>query len=87
MNAAVTMDRGKDADVMNTEAAKAKADKPYFAHLAMCRKDDKEGIIVQPPLGWVLSRATRDGLNELMSRCGNGEQLKQLEAAIGEQPQ
>jgi hypothetical protein len=85
--AGVTAYRGKDADVTKSEPVKAKAGKPYFAHLAMCRSDDKGDVPVQPPLGWVLSQATRDGLDSLVSRCGNGEQLEQLEAALGGQPQ
>ena len=32
-------------------------------------------VPVQPPLGWVLSTATRKGLDELVGRCGNKEQL------------
>jgi hypothetical protein len=84
--AAVTADRGKDAYVMNSEPVKAKADKPYFAHLAMCRSDDQGRVTVQPPLGWVLSQATQTGLDGLVGRCGNREQLEQLEAALGGQP-
>jgi hypothetical protein len=92
--AAVTAGRGKGANVTNSKPAKAKADKPYFAHLAMCRSDDQGHVTVQPPLGWVLSQATRDGLDatrdgrdRLVSRCGNGKQLEQLKAALGGQPQ
>ena len=85
--AAVTADRGKDADVTKSEPVKAKADKPYFAHLAMCRSDDQGDVTVQPPLGWVLSQATRHGLDSLVSRCRNREQLEQLEAALGKQSQ
>jgi hypothetical protein len=87
MQAAVTADRGKDADVTKSEPVKAKADKPYFAHLAMCRSDEHGDVTVQPPLGWVLSKATRDGLDTLVLRCRNREQLEQLEAALGGQPQ
>jgi hypothetical protein len=78
-----TADRGKEVDVTKSEAVKAKSDKPYFAHLAMCRRDDQGYVPVQPPLGWVLSKATRDGLDDLVSRCRNAEQLEQLEAALG----
>jgi heme exporter protein D len=85
--AAVTAGRGKDADVTKSEPVKAKVDKPYFAHLAMCRSDQEGDVTVQPPLGWVLSRATQTGLDGLVSRCGNREQLEQLEAALGGQPQ
>jgi hypothetical protein len=81
--AAVTADRGKAADVTKSQPVKAKADKPYFAHLAMCRSDDQGDVTVQPPLGWVLSQATQTGLDGLVSRCGNREQLEQLEVALG----
>jgi hypothetical protein len=83
--AAVTADRGKGVAVTKSEPVKAKADKPYFAHLAMCRYDDQGDV--RPPLGWVLSQATRDRLDSLVSHCGNREQLEQLEAALGGQPQ
>ena len=80
VQAAVTAHRGKSADVTNSKPVKAKADKPYFADLAMCTSDDT--VTVQPPLGWVLSQATRVGLDRLVSQCGNSEQLKQLEEAV-----
>jgi hypothetical protein len=85
--AAVTADRGKDADVTKSEPVKAKADKPYFAHLAMCKSDDQGDVTVQPPLGWVLSRATQAGLGDLLKRCDNEAQLKEFEAALGKQSQ
>jgi hypothetical protein len=87
MQAAVIADRGKDAYLTNSEPVKAKADKPYFAHLAMCRSDKWGQLKVQPPLGWVLSKATRDGLDDLVWRCENHEQLEQLETALGGKPQ
>jgi hypothetical protein len=34
----------------------------------------------------VLSQATRKGLDDLVRRCGNHEQLEQLKAALGGQP-
>jgi hypothetical protein len=82
MQAAVTAHRGKDADVTKSEPVKAKADKPYFSHLAMCKSDDQGNVTVQPPLGWVLSQATQTGLDSLVLRCGNREQLEQLEVAL-----
>jgi hypothetical protein len=83
MQAANTADRGKDADITKSKPVKAKAHKPYFAHVAMCRSDEQGDVTVQPPLGWVLSEATRTGLEGLVSRCGNREQLDQLKAALG----
>lgn len=54
----------------------------------MCTADDSKDPIVQPPLGWVLSKATREGLDALVNRCGNREQLSELEKALGRpQPQ
>jgi hypothetical protein len=85
--AAVTAGRGKTADVTDAKAVTAKPDKPYFAHLAMCTSDEQTEPPVQPPLGWVLSLATREGLDGLVNRCGNREQLTQLEAALGRPPQ
>jgi heme exporter protein D len=86
MKAALTADRGKYADVRKSEPVKAKADTPYFAHLAMCRRDDQGTVTAQPPLGWVLSQATQTGLDGLVGRCGNREQLEQLEAVLGGRP-
>ena len=80
--AAATADQGKTVEITD-KAVTAKPDEPYFAHLAMCRADDQGDVTVQPPLGWVLSEATRHGLDDLVTRCGNGEQLMQLEAALG----
>jgi heme exporter protein D len=87
MQAAVIADRGKDAYLTNSEPVKAKAGKPYFAHLAMCKSDDQGDVTVQPPLGWVLSKATRTGLGGLLERCDNEAQLKEFEAALGKPSQ
>jgi hypothetical protein len=87
MQAAVTASQGKTVQVTD-KALPAKPDEPYFAHLAMCRADDSKDVIVQPPLGWVLSAQTRRGLDDLVRRCGNREQLSELEKALGRpQPQ
>jgi hypothetical protein len=85
MQSAITADRGKDAYLTNSEPVKAKANKPYFAHLAMCKSDDKGVVTVQPPLGWVLSKATQTGLHDLLERCDNNAQLNEFEAALGKQ--
>ena len=48
----MSVDETEPVDVMPNP------DRPYFAHLAMCKdqkKDDKTAPI-QPPLGWVLSK-------------------------------
>ena len=52
----VSVDETEPVDVMPNP------DRPYFAHLAMCKdqkKDDKTAPI-QPPLGWVLSKWTEE---------------------------
>jgi hypothetical protein len=74
----------KEASVAISDPATATPHKPYFAHLAMC-KDHKEGksAPVQAPLGWVLSDATREAFPQLLTDCGNDEELAQLEAALG----
>jgi heme exporter protein D len=81
--AADTAGRGKTADVADAKAVISKPDKPYFAHLAMCTSDGQKEAPIQPPLGWVLSAATQKGLDDLVNRCGNREQLTQLESALG----
>jgi hypothetical protein len=63
-------------------AASADAGGPYFAHVAMCRGDKDGHVAVNPPLGWVLSEATRAGLKDLLCRCGNTDQMTQLKAAM-----
>ena len=57
---------------------------PYFAHLAMCRVGKPESLTpIQPPLGWVLSKATQDHFHELLEPCENDAELRQLEIALG----
>jgi hypothetical protein len=79
-----TLANAKEASVAISDPATATPAKPYFAHLAMC-KDHKKGepAPVQPPLGWVLSDATRQAFPQLLKDCGNDEELAQLEAALG----
>ena len=48
----------------------------------MCRGDDKGDLAVDPPLGWVLSETTRDGLDDMLCRCGNTDQIAHLKAAL-----
>jgi hypothetical protein len=61
---------------------------PYFAHLAMC-KEDKHGkrVLIQPPLGWMLSKATQDHLRDFLHTCGNDKQLRELETVLRPVPQ
>jgi len=82
---AAVLDKAKHESVKNSPPAKASHENPYFAHIAMC----KEGLPtpVQPPLGWVLSKATQEGFGQLLEQCGNDHELSQLEIALGKQPQ
>jgi hypothetical protein len=58
-------------------------DAPHFSHLAMCETSDngKPGIV--PPLGWVLSKETRDKFTKILGDCRNGPELQSLEQALG----
>ena len=84
-------DLSKEETVDDAPPVMAVPDKPYFAHLAMCKDakgKDTKGTPIQPPLGWVLSKATQDNFHTLLDTCGNEEQLPQLEAALrGKLPQ
>ncbi|MGO7347796.1 hypothetical protein ACCS92_10710 [Rhizobium ruizarguesonis] len=71
--------QAKDASISYSAPVAASNDNPYFAHLAMCT--DKG--VVQPPLGWVLSSATRQAFVSLLGQCGNDVERRQLEIAIG----
>jgi hypothetical protein len=73
---------GKNYVVFSVPAASADEKKPYFAHVAMCRGDNVGNIAVNPPLGWVLSRTTRAGLDAMLCRCGNIEQMTELQMAL-----
>ena len=77
--------QSEERERQHSPPAKASHENPYFAHIAMC----KEGAPtpVQPPLGWVLSKATQEGFGELLKQCGNDHELSQLEIALGKQPQ
>ena len=66
-----------------SKPATARPNNPYFAHLAMCRDDKGDLMPVQPPLGWVLSKATQDAFDQLLTECGNDVELAQLETALG----
>jgi hypothetical protein len=74
--------------ISSTNPAPATSDGPHFAHLAMCDHEEAgdDGPPVIAPLGWVLSDATRDGFRGLLGSCGNSEELKALEAALGRRP-
>ena len=67
----------------NSSPVEASHDNPYFAHLAMC--EEGQPAPVQPPLGWVLSKATQEAFGELLNQCGNDHELSQLEIALGRQ--
>jgi hypothetical protein len=81
---AVTFDDSKDVSLAEAEPVEVKSDSPYFAHLAMC-KVGKPGkpTPIQPPLGWVLSKATQDHFHDLLEACENDAELRRLETALG----
>ena len=83
--AAATLDLAKDVGLDESESLKAKADNPYFAHLAMCTEKPGEPPTLKAPLGWVLSRATQKQFPDLLGECGNDDQLHELEHALGKQ--
>ena len=62
---------------------KSAAAPPMFVHLAMCKAAPGERHPVNPPLGWVLSKATEDRFTEILGRCGNERQLTELVRALG----
>jgi hypothetical protein len=82
---AAVLANAKDVRVDESAPAKASHEKPYFAHLAMCKEG--QPAPVQAPLGWVLSNATQQALGELLQQCGNDHELSQLEIALGMQVQ
>ncbi len=84
--AEVLSEAGKQT-VTQTTPAKGAGNAPHFAHLAMCNgKEDNEPSPVQPPLGWVLSTATQGQFQGILGKCGNPEELCELEAALGFAP-
>ncbi len=77
--------KAKEAQVSDDSApAPVLPDKSYFAHLAMCKWETRP---VLPPLGWVLSDATREAFPQILDHCHNSEELGQLELALGKPPQ
>ncbi len=83
---AATLDDAKKENVNDTATLEASSGNPYFAHFAMCTEAEagKEPP-VQPPLGWVLSVKTQQGIGKLLNQCNNDQQMKQLEKALGKQ--
>ncbi|MEH2543851.1 hypothetical protein V1283_000496 [Bradyrhizobium sp. AZCC 2262] len=71
------------ASIESGKAAPA-ATKRVFVHLAMCQAatNDKRKPI-NPPLGWALSKATRDKFEKLFERCDNDKELEKLKEALG----
>jgi hypothetical protein len=85
MQIAAVRDYSRDVSVDDTEPVDVKLspDRPYFAHLAMCKDPkDKEPAPIEPPLGWVLSKWTQEHFRDLLDTCGNEKQLPQLETAL-----
>jgi hypothetical protein len=63
--------------------ASANSNAARFAHIAMCEKSKTGPNAVVPPLGWVLSDATRGRFKGILNDCGNKEELTALEKALG----
>jgi hypothetical protein len=82
---AAALDKAKNGSVSQSTPVEASKENPYFAHLAMCTEGDPAPV--QPPLGWVLSNATRKAFGELLNQCGNEHEINQLEIALGKHPQ
>lgn len=62
-----------------TQQAKAAAGPdPRFFHFRLCARDDYP----KPPLGWALSKRTRDNLAGHFDACGNEEQFRGLVKAL-----
>ena len=80
---AAALAEANNENVKDLPAFAASSKDPYFAHFAMCTVDDNGQRPVQPPLGWVLSGKTEEGIGALLTQCGNDEQLKQLKKALG----
>jgi hypothetical protein len=80
---AAMLAEAKNEHVKDSQAFAASSEEPYFAHFAMCTVDDRGQQPVQPPLGWVLSRKTEEGIGALLTQCQNDDQLKQLKKALG----
>jgi hypothetical protein len=83
--AGATLASSKGANLEDSHPLRARPNKPYFAHLAMCKDQaDGEPAPIQPPLGWVLSKETQENFTQLLEHsCENMDELKQLETALG----
>jgi hypothetical protein len=54
--------------------------------MAMCSFTEDGKPDFSPPLGWVLSQQSRDRFKEFLSHCGNDDELKGLDIALGLKP-
>jgi hypothetical protein len=86
---AAVRDNSADVSVDETEPVDVtpNPDRPYFAHLAMCKDPKAKEPPIQPPLGWVLSKWTQKHFGDLLTSCENEKQLLQLETALRGKPQ
>ena len=69
--------------VTGTTKTQSKQSQPHFAHFAMCDVSENGTPDINPPLGWVLSKRTRDRFTEFLDHCGNDKELKGLDSALG----
>jgi hypothetical protein len=75
------------ADVTGSTTIGSPQSPPHFAHFAMCEVSANGTPGVTPPLGWVLSDQTRHRFKDILSDCGNPDQLTELVSALGLQLQ
>ncbi|WP_374308658.1 hypothetical protein [Methylocella sp.] len=66
-----------------TQPWPARDDHSFFAHLAMCGEEKGDPPPAKPPLGWVLSRGTREAIGEFLKNCGNETEYSALKTALG----
>jgi hypothetical protein len=59
---------------------------PHFAHFALCSFTEDGKPDINPPLGWVLSKPTRDRFKDFLRHCGNEAEREGLKIALGLTP-
>ena len=85
MQAAVTADRGKDADVTSSSTRQGETRQALFRPSRNVQVSTTTGNVTAPtlPSAGCFQRRRGTDLTTLVLRCRNREQLEQLEAALG----
>jgi hypothetical protein len=66
------------------KAAPPPGTRPLFVHLGMCVEATKASDPINPPLGWVLSKATQKKFKDILdNNCDNAQELTTLVRALG----